>query len=171
MGLTDWINEKLEQLRAMILPDGDEGIRETRTSDKLELEFTSHSANVSAVRKSIEKFSLDAGLDQPAAEEIGLVVNEALANIIRHAYDNAEDKPIDVTALRKGKGVTISIRDWGKGVDPSPMVERERDLMTPGGLGLMCMQKLMDDVKYEPQTDGMLLTMTRTTPGSMIAGE
>jgi serine/threonine-protein kinase RsbW len=170
MGLTEWINAKLDMLRAMILPDSD-GVDETRTSDKLELEFNSSTANVSSVRKSIEQFSQSAGLDVPASEEIGLVVNEALANVIRHAYDGATDKPIEVTAWKIKKGVTITIRDWGKGTDPSDLVSRPRDLMTPGGLGLMCMQKLMDDVKYEPQIDGMLLTMTRTTPGSMIAGE
>lgn len=109
-----------------------------------------------------------AGLDTPACEEVGLVLNEALANVIRHAYNGATDKPIEIAARRQKDGVTITMRDWGNGVDPSSIPRPEHDPLTPGGLGLICLRRLMDHVAYIPQPDGMLLTMTRTTPGSKI---
>src|SRR5271169_6574542 len=89
-------------------------------SDKLDLNVLSDPANVSGVRTSIEQFCEAVGLDEPARQEVGLVVNEALANVIRHAYNGAKDKPVRITAQRTSSGgVQINIRDWGSGVDPS----------------------------------------------------
>jgi len=134
-------------------------------SDKLELNVLSDPANVSAVRTAIEQFCEAAGLDEPARQEVGLVVNEALANVIRHAYKGASDKPVKITVARHGKGVQVSIRDWGSGVDPSICPLPRRDVLTPGGVGMICIQKLMDEVRYLPQPDGMLLEMTRHRHG------
>ena len=33
--------------------------------------------------------------------------------------------------------------------------------MQPGGLGLVCIRSLMDEVQYVTQPDGMLLRMTK----------
>ena len=133
---------------------------------KLELNFSSSTAHLSTVRRAIEQFSKEAGLETQASEEIGLVVNEALANIIRHAYDGKKDQPVRAAVQRFNGGVKILLRDWGNGVDPSTIPRPEHDPLVPGGLGLMCMRRLMDEVRYEPQRDGMLLVMTRTAAGS-----
>jgi anti-sigma regulatory factor (Ser/Thr protein kinase) len=134
-------------------------------SDKLDLNILSDPANVSAVRVSIEQFCQAAGLDEPATQEVGLVVNEALANVIRHAYGGAKDKPVRITAVRQGQGVQITIRDWGSGFDPSVCQLPKRDVWTPGGVGMICIQTMMDEVRYLPQPDGMLLEMTRQRRG------
>jgi serine/threonine-protein kinase RsbW len=174
MRFSEWITTQLDSLRAMVAPDSPAGagdsIAEDRSSEKLGFKFTSNPANLSAVRKSIEEFcSSPGGLDVRACEEIGLVVNEALANVIRHAYGGEHDKPIDVTVEHRAGGVTIRIRDWGKGADPSTLPPREHDPLSPGGIGLICMKRLMDEVAYIPQPDGMLLEMSRTTNGSKVA--
>jgi anti-sigma regulatory factor (Ser/Thr protein kinase) len=154
----------------MLSPEQTTGaVQETRSSDKLGLKFPSSPANVSTVRKSIEQFCQTAGLDAPACEEVGLVVNEALANVVRHAYAGAEDRPVEVSVQRKDGGVQIDIRDWGNGMDPACVAKPERDPLTPGGIGLICIRRLMDQVQYVPQPDGMLLSMTRTTRGSLAA--
>jgi len=33
--------------------------------------------------------------------------------------------------------------------------------MMPGGLGMVCLRQLLDEVVFTPQPDGMLLTMVR----------
>lgn len=138
----------------------------SQSSDNLELNFLSDPANVADVRKSIEQFCMDAGLDEDAGHEVGLVVNEALANVIRHAYLGKNDQPVTVRAEKTKPGVRITIRDWGNGVNPSAVPWHKHDPQQPGGLGLMCMSKLMDGVTYHPQPDGMLLEMQRSIGGS-----
>ena len=96
----------------------------TRTSidsPALSLRFNSDPAELAPVRVQIEKFCADAGFDAKSCDEIGLVVNEALANVIRHAYDKATDRPIEVKAKIEPGEAIIEIRDWGKGVNPDSL--------------------------------------------------
>jgi len=126
------------------------------------LKVQSHPANLASVRKAIEAFATDQGFGEKAVAEIGLVVNEAMANVIRHAYDNKFDRPIHVSASMEGPTeLTIAIRDWGKGIDPSKLPPKPYDPLTPGGVGLICLKQWMDKVVFTPQPDGMLTTLVR----------
>jgi serine/threonine-protein kinase RsbW len=118
-------------------------------------------ARVAAVRKMVEALALLGGFDQPASEQIGLCLNEALANVIRHAYDGHGDQPIALTAEAAGGEMRLSIRDWGRGVVPPPISAAAKDPLVPGGLGMICMKRLMDQVEFHPQPDGMLLTLMK----------
>jgi len=133
---------------------------------RIELKVQSHPANLASVRKAIESFVSAQGFDEKAVAEIGLVVNEAMANVIRHAYDNKFDRPIHVSASMdqpagQADQVTIAIRDWGKGIDPSKLPPKPRDPLQPGGVGLICLRQWMDNVVFTPQPDGMLTTLVR----------
>jgi len=172
MSFSEWIKVQIEALRAMIVSDDPpppDGVEEIKSGDGIILRFQSSPSNLSRVRKAIERFCENTELDMPARDEVGLVVNEALANVIRHAYENVKDKPIELRAELCEGGLKIRIRDWGNGVDPSVEPRPPHDPMVPGGLGLICMQHLMDDMRFVPQSDGMLLELARTTPGSKAA--
>ena len=131
----------------------------TRSSPELRLSVTSDPANLAAVRRACEAYCLDCGLSCAAAADVGLCVNEAMANITVHAYDGATDRPVAVAGSFDGRSVRITLRDWGNGQIPPSRARH--DPLTPGGLGLVCLRQLMDDITYNPQPDGMLLTMTK----------
>ena len=120
---------------------------------------TSDPANLAPVRKDVEAFLAGAGIADAGIANVGLCLNEAMANIIRHAYRGAEDRPIKVGAAVENGRVTITLRDWGNGRDPSTCCGNN-DPLTPGGLGLNCLRRLMDEVTFTPQPDGMLLTLS-----------
>lgn len=131
---------------------------------RVELKIDSHPANLRPVRKALEEFSTLAELGQDAADGIGLAVNEALANVMRHGYGGATDRPIQIAAeLRTGE-VRVLIRDWGPTFDPAVLPGGVHDPLKPGGLGLMCIRGIMDEVTYERLSDGMLLTMVKRKP-------
>jgi anti-sigma regulatory factor (Ser/Thr protein kinase) len=92
-----------------------------RKGDRLELKMTSHPANLQNARKQIENFVQSVGM-AAMADAVGLALNEALANVIRHGYDSATDKPIEVLAEKANGELRVSIRDWGKRFDPSQSV-------------------------------------------------
>src|SRR3954465_14267517 len=110
---------------------------------KVQLKVTSDPANLAAVRKQVEALAASVGFAEKTVAEVGLCVNEALANIIRHAYAGRTDRPIHVTASASPRELAISIRDWGNGVDPSRMPCRPYDPLEPGGVGLICLQQWM----------------------------
>jgi serine/threonine-protein kinase RsbW len=146
----------------------------------LHLKFDSHPQHLASTRIAVEKLCLAAGFERAAAEEVGLAVNEALANIIRHAYDNRSDQPVELQASTGPGGIEVRLRDWGSGKVPSPKPQGPTpgqasgqasgelasnppkvENLKPGGLGLICMRSLMDQVLFEQQSDGMLLIMRR----------
>jgi anti-sigma regulatory factor (Ser/Thr protein kinase) len=133
----------------------------------LELKIDSDAANIAAARHALEAFANNHGFGDPIAAELGLCANEALANVIRHAYLGASDRPILIRAEilpalpPATPELRVTIRDWGTGINPAAQPRKPYDPLTPGGVGLICLQKLMDDVIYTPQPDGMLLTITK----------
>jgi len=128
----------------------------------LRLKLTSDTATLAPTRKAVEQLAASLGFDDRAVGEIGLCVNEALANVMRHAYGGATDQPIELEALPTDDGIEIRVRDWGSGVVPPAKPDEARDPLTPGGLGLLCLGRMMSRVVYHPLPDGMLLVMTRT---------
>ena len=127
------------------------------------LNINSDPANLAAVRRAVEDLACASGFDAQACGELALCVNEALANVMRHAYGGATDRPIELSADvdERAGALRVRIRDWGNGVNPEALPPKKRDPLTPGGLGLVCLRKMMDDVRFTPQPDGMLLEMSR----------
>jgi anti-sigma regulatory factor (Ser/Thr protein kinase) len=133
----------------------------TPAPDQLRLRIASDPAQVSEARRAVEAFAGACGMPQAAVSDIGLCVNEALANIIRHAYGEQPDQPIEITALLADDHLRIELRDWGSGIDPRSLPQPRYNPLTPGGLGLICLEQMMDRVEYVPQEKGMLLIMTK----------
>lgn len=125
------------------------------------IKTVSSTAELAPVRRQIEHFCEEAGFDARAVGEIGLCVNEAMANIIRHAYRGQQDQPMEVGATIVDGLLKISLRDWGEGLKPGPLPDSKPDPMNPGGLGLICLGRLMDKITFTPQKPGMLLEMSR----------
>ena len=69
---------------------GDSGSLDASSSGcprALKMDLTRRAEKIFAgVRKAVEAFALAAGLAPAAIADLGLAVNEALANVIRHAY-------------------------------------------------------------------------------------
>ena len=130
----------------------------------IRLQISSAPSQLPVVRAAVEKMCELVGFDVESAGGITLSVDEALTNIIRHAYDGAEDKPIEIELLpRSGpRGIQISLRDYGRQVDPSRIKPRDLSDIKPGGLGVHIMQHCLDHVQYtRPTGGGTLLTLVK----------
>lgn len=124
----------------------------------LDLNITSHPRELAPARRAVEALCASCGFAEEQVNDIGLCVNEAMANITRHAYAGATDRPVKVHVEFAGDLLTITLRDWGVGKDPT-CAPPKHDPLTPGGLGMVCLRSLLDEVHFAPQPDGMLLTM------------
>ena len=124
------------------------------------MRITSDPANLAPVRRAVEDFTAACGFREEARGQIVLCVNEALANVTRHAYGGAADRPVHVDGRFSEGLLRITIRDWGCGRVPADCLPR-RDPLRPGGVGMVCLHELMDQITFTPQPDGMVLTMER----------
>ena len=135
----------------------------------VKVSIRSSPAHLPIVRAALEKMCEMLGFDGKSAGAVVLSVDEALTNVIRHAYDGDNDQPIDVDLVPIGQdpplGLKICLTDWGKQVDPSRIKSRDLDDVRPGGLGVHIITECMDQVQYTPRNEGgTVLAMIKNIP-------
>jgi serine/threonine-protein kinase RsbW len=112
----------------------------------------SRTENLLEVREFVGSAARSFGFSDEDIANIVLAVDEACTNIIKHAYQYAGDKEIEVSILPSNRSFEIRIFDNGKSFDPSTL--RPPDLKEHighhrrGGLGVYLMKRLMDKVEY-----------------------
>ena len=128
---------------------------------KCKLEFSSHTGNLALMRNAVRSF-LD-GYDFSDKERTLMVlgVDEACTNIIRYAYDLADDQVILLEIDRVRNGVRVRVRDYGKRIMPNTLKIEPATRLKPGGLGLQLMRAAFDSVHYEPKRRGTELVLMK----------
>jgi anti-sigma regulatory factor (Ser/Thr protein kinase) len=89
-------------------------------------------------------------------------VDEAVANVMRHAYAGSVDKRIDVSCKRvsgmvngiQREGLEIELLDQGLPFDQKKLTARSLDEVKPGGLGLHFIRDSMDVMEHS-RADGV----------------
>lgn len=119
------------------------------------------------VRSAVEAGGTRVGFSKKDCHAMALAVDEALANVIKHAYGGAHDKKIEIeiqelSSQAGQQGLKVDIRDFGKAVEISKIKGRDLEDIRPGGLGVHIMRKVMDEVIFEcPPSGGTLLKMVK----------
>jgi len=106
------------------------------------------------VRGAIGPLAAVIGWDESECRAIVLALDEALANVIRHAYHNSADGLIELECRESADGLEITLWDKGDAVDRSRICAREIGCDQPGGLGTHIIKKVMDRVSYEASPEG-----------------
>jgi anti-sigma regulatory factor (Ser/Thr protein kinase) len=127
----------------------------------LRLELKSDPKLLCAVRGAVERLTESFGFSSEECRAVTRAVDEALTNIIRHAYGGRPDQPIEVffqsvhrqSGNLSDRGLEILLCDRGQAIDESKLCGRELDDVKPGGLGLHFIQKSMDIVEFK-RADG-----------------
>jgi len=121
---------------------------------KADLVVSNEMQNLAVVRDFLLK-TLDKGeVPSKPARLITLAVDEAVSNIIRHAYVDFSrgTRTIDITVSVRNVCVEITLRDSGRDFDPSgqdaPDLQRHVEERRRHGLGLFLIRKVMDEVEY-----------------------
>lgn len=128
-------------------------------------------AHLPVVRAALDRFCELLGFCEEDRGLVVLAVDEALTNIIRHAYSGRSDQSIEVTlrCANDSDGqatLQIQLRDWGEPAQPEQFKSRPLQDVRPGGLGVHIMRCCMDNVEYRPAPEGgTCLTMTKLAPG------
>ena len=80
--------------------------------------------NVAVVRHAIAGLAERIGMDEPGVADLKTVVTEACMNVVVHAYPEDETGLLEVHAIPDGDGLTVAVRDFGRGISPRPAVDR-----------------------------------------------
>ncbi|OIO04001.1 MAG: hypothetical protein AUJ49_03740 [Desulfovibrionaceae bacterium CG1_02_65_16] len=110
-----------------------------------------------------------AGLDEQTVQRVELVLEEALVNIISHAYPQDEPNPqVQLDCKVAGGALTLTVTDWGAAFDPVLPTEHDADLAANleadldnrvlGGLGLILIRG-MSQAAYARVDGANVLTL------------
>lgn len=125
------------------------------------LRFTSDPIKLRALRDALRDFLAAQQLDQDDQELLVLAVDEACANIIRHAYGNKPGRPVLIRMERREDSIRFLLRDFGKTCDPESICGRELDKPRPGGLGMHLINSAFHEISFRPRLHGTELRLVR----------
>lgn len=117
-----------------------------------ELEIASDATLLQQVRTAVGAFVDRTPLPPGERNKVVLAVDEAVANIIEHGYEDAPDGWIRIDLCCRPDALSICIRDQGKRFDPSRVVDPDIETHVRQGknhgLGIFLMRTIMDVVDY-----------------------
>jgi anti-sigma regulatory factor (Ser/Thr protein kinase) len=114
-----------------------------------------------AVRGAVGALTAAIGWDEAECRAIVLALDEALANIIRHAYQGRSDGPIELECRESADGLEVSMLDSGEPPDMSRICARETGSEEPGGLGTHIIRDVLDSVSYQRTESGNQFLATK----------
>ncbi len=120
-------------------------------NNRFNLAVASRTDNLGTIREFITDIAKRFGFNEDAIGDIELAVDEACANVIKHAYANDDKKTIDIEVETNGRKLTITIRDQGPGFNPDKIESPQQRLEkhARGGLGIALIKRVMDEVSFD----------------------
>lgn len=146
--------------------DGESAVSPAEMTDgrfmRLHLSFTSDPRELGEVRRFVRSFLEECGEEIAADHDLLVLgVDEACTNVIRHAYQGANGKPIQLHLEADELELRFRLRDFAGPLQMEKLQSRELDEVRPGGLGLHLMKRVFDHVEFKCCGDGTELTLTR----------
>ena len=117
------------------------------------------------VRDFIEHIGKKYHFHDKVVNSFKLVIDEACTNLIRHGYRDIKNGEIVIKAIIRRMSLTIVIIDQGVSYDPrqanTPDLANYVNIGKKGGLGILMMRKLMDDLQYSVTERGNEFRLTK----------
>lgn len=117
--------------------------------ESLSLSIPSSTKYLALVRSVTAVMAGMFGMTDRSGEEVKLAVDEACANVIKHAYQGDSNRKISVKYILD-QSFTVVIEDNGIKARPEAMAGRDLDDLRPGGLGLHFIRRAFDVCALDP---------------------
>jgi serine/threonine-protein kinase RsbW len=116
--------------------------------------FPARLEKLSEIGEFIVQAAQKAGLDDAGVYAVQLAVDEAATNIIEHGYGGDDRGDIVIGYQILANGIRVTLQDKGIAFDPDLIPEPSFEGktiadLTPRGLGIFFMRKMMDEVKFD----------------------
>ncbi len=130
--------------------------------------FPGRFTSLDAIREFAAQAAREAGLSDGDVYAIQLAVDEACSNIIEHAYGGEDRGEIECHCAVGPEQLIVVLRDQGARFDaasvPEPDLTGDLDERQTGGLGLYLIRHLVDDVRFESDASGNVVTLVKRKP-------
>ena len=132
---------------------------------KQQLTFKNEYHELSRVAEFMEGICDELQLDMHVAMKLQLAIEEMVTNVIFYAYPEGTNANITLSAESDGKELTFVLSDTGKPFDPTAKKDADIDVnpmdREQGGMGILIVKNIMNDVSYQRLGDTNQLTMKK----------
>lgn len=125
---------------------------------------------LAVVRAVVGELGSVYGLSDEDRRGITLAVDEAVANVIRHAYRGASQGTIEFNCVGREDRLEFTLLDQGEPPDPARVCGRPLDNVSLGGRGCHIIRAVMDEVSYERVPRGNQLRLSKRLPTAAACG-
>jgi serine/threonine-protein kinase RsbW len=113
--------------------------------------------------EGLDRLSRHMGISEEKVGEARLIVTEAIINGLEHGGD--VNPKVDVEFTMTTKELTIFVRDYGKGFEPStveqPDIKKKLGTGRRRGWGLQIMKSMSDDFRIDSNHGGTRITIKK----------
>ena len=126
----------------------------------MKITIKSNSKELRQVRLEIELYC-KANFTNIDSSKAIIAVDEALQNVMRHAYDMKSDQLIDIFFKKtESNNFEVKIRDYGKQTPLENIKSRDLKEIRPGGLGVYFIKQCSKSSEYKHLPDGIGTELT-----------
>jgi serine/threonine-protein kinase RsbW len=119
----------------------------------LQLELPADARLLPRTRRAIAGYLEDVGTEPDERADVVLALDEACANVIRHAFPDGTIGTLRLRAEIGDDAVTVQVEDDGVGCNPFQVTMREPEAEDTAGRGLLLIRQLMTTVQLESPTE------------------
>lgn len=124
---------------------------ERDTSGAMEMVLATDLASIERVVEETEAFLGPRVADEELAYRVVLLATEAVTNAIEHGNKFDADKRVYFQIRIGSRRIELAVEDEGRGFDPQKTDDplAEENLLREGGRGILFMESLADEVRFE----------------------
>ncbi len=137
---------------------------------ELQVSYTLDSTleTVDHAEEQANRIATEMGFGEDEVMQISMAVREAAVNAVLHGNNYAPGKKVTLAFERTDKGLVVTIRDQGHGIDlqniPNPLAPE--NLLKTSGRGIFLMRSFMDEVEIRPSQTGTEVKLIKHVPGA-----
>ena len=120
-------------------------------------------SEITTVQERFQEFGKAHGFSKDLERKMDMIVDELLGNVILYAFNEGGEHEIEITAEQVSNRLTVTISDDGVPFNPllidppdTSLAAKDRPL---GGLGILLVRKMADDILYQRRIDKNVLTL------------
>lgn len=137
------------------------------------LRLDSHPAELHRIGETLQPLCAALHMSSEECGRVELAVEEAVTNVIRHAYGSRPGNVVEIRIAALPHGLVIEVHDRGRPMPPDALaiarLPEAEDLragaLREGGLGLAIVKTVMDEVEYRSEGGSNVLRLVKRVDG------
>ncbi len=118
------------------------------------IHFQANTRQLKNIRCQVHEVALKVGFDEGSCQKIVLSLDEAITNVMRHAYKNDIEGVIELDIKKQNNTLVFYLRDFASEVYDSQIKPRNLSTPLPGQMGINFIDSVMDSWEFATPKDG-----------------